>query len=76
MVKPIDWMPDAVPSMDCPAAPFTEDFEDNFRTRRERFPETYPPLRSVLRKLLLCMLIKTRLRQPFQHLQWGQRKSR
>ncbi len=44
MVKPIDWMPDAVPSMDCPAAPFTDDFEDNFSTRRERLPETYPPI--------------------------------
>ena len=44
MVKPIDSMPDAVPSMDCPAAPFIGDFEDNFSTRRERLAETYPPI--------------------------------
>ena len=41
MVKPIEWMPDALPSMDCPAAPFTE---DNFSTRLEQLPETYPPI--------------------------------
>ncbi len=44
MVKPIDWMPNAVPSMDCPAAPFTDDFEDNLSTRRERPAETYSPI--------------------------------
>ncbi len=44
MVKPIEWMPDALPSMDCPAAPFTDDFEDNFSTRLERLLETYPPI--------------------------------
>ena len=31
MVKPIEWMPDALPSMDCPAAPFMDDFEDYFQ---------------------------------------------
>ncbi len=42
MVKPIDSMPDAVPSMDCPAAPFIGDLEDNFSTRRERLAEYSP----------------------------------
>ena len=44
MVKPFDQMAAAVPSMDCPAAPFTGDFEDNFSTLPERLAETYPPI--------------------------------
>jgi hypothetical protein len=44
MVKPIDWMSDALPSMDCPAAPCIDDFEDYFSTRLQRLPETYPPI--------------------------------
>ena len=44
MVKPIDWMPDARPSMDCPAVPFIDDYEAYFSTRLERLAETYPPI--------------------------------
>jgi hypothetical protein len=44
MIKPIDWISDALPSMDCPAAPFIDDFEDYFSTRLERLAETYPPI--------------------------------
>lgn len=44
MVKPTDWMSDALPSMDCPAAPFIDDLEDYFSIRRERLAETYPPI--------------------------------
>ena len=44
MVKPIDWISEAPPSMDCPAAPFIDDLEDYFSTRRERLAEIYPPI--------------------------------
>jgi hypothetical protein len=44
MVKPIVWMPDAVPSMDCPVAPFTDDCEDNVSTRLETLAEPHSPL--------------------------------
>jgi hypothetical protein len=44
MVKPIFWMPDAVPSMDCPVAPVTDDFEDNLSARLERLAEPHSPV--------------------------------
>jgi len=42
MVKPNDWMSDALPSMDCPAAPCIDDFEYYFGTCLQRLAETYP----------------------------------
>ncbi len=51
MAKRIEWIPDAIPSMDCPAAPFVDDFEDKVITRLERHAEQRPPVSEALIKL-------------------------
>jgi hypothetical protein len=51
MVKRIEWIPDTIPSMDCPAAPFVDDFEDKVITRLETRAEQRPPVSEALIKL-------------------------
>jgi hypothetical protein len=51
MVKRSEWIPDAIPSMDCPAAPFVDDFEDRVITRLETLAEQHPPVSEALIKL-------------------------
>lgn len=51
MAKRIEWIPDAIPSMDCPAAPFVDDFEDKVIARVETLAEQRPPASEALIKL-------------------------
>ncbi len=51
MVKRIEWIPDAIPSMDCPAAPFVDDFENKVITCLETLAEQRPPVSEALIKL-------------------------
>jgi hypothetical protein len=51
MVTRIEWIPDTIPSMDCPAAPFVDDFEDKVITHLERLAEQRPPVSEALIKL-------------------------
>ena len=51
MEKRIEWIADTIPSLDCPAAPFVDDFEDGVITRPERLAEQHPPVSEALIKL-------------------------
>lgn len=48
MVKQIEWIPETIPSLDCPAAPFVDDFEDKVITRLEILAEQRPPVSEAL----------------------------
>jgi hypothetical protein len=48
MVERIEWIPDAIPSMDCPAATFVDDSEDKVITRLETLAQQRPPVAEAL----------------------------
>ena len=48
MVKRIEWITETIPSMDCPAAPFVDDFGDKVITRLETLAEQRPPVSGAL----------------------------
>jgi hypothetical protein len=44
MAKRIEGIADTIPSLDCPAAPFVDDFEDKVVTRLETLAEQRSPI--------------------------------
>ena len=51
MVRRIERIPETIPSLDCPAAPFVDDFEDKVIPRPETLAEQRPLASEALIKL-------------------------
>jgi hypothetical protein len=45
MVEQIEWIPETIQSLDCPAAPFVDDCEDKVITHHDTHAEQRPPVK-------------------------------